>query len=1203
MGQKTPALAPFGEGLEEGVTQITQNIVDKYTGAKPDIKITEGAADAFWIGLGMGAGMGGGLYATKKIVNGKVVERPHEELAKIQQNVDENKAKKEADAKVQQFVGQLTHDDGNVHSAELPGGEKVYITGGDITKPQSIDNSYTILRIDPKTGELKKEFAKEKIGFITTQQSQDVFDQYQQEAYNRIGVQMEQRKQNDAIATQAQGAFDVLTEAYKSQQPVEYNGRKGVISEANEPGKNITITLTDSAEPTPVIVKPEQYGNIIPIKLEPKEGAGVQAEATQEAPALTVTIGKNETTLPYTETDGRIVLTTQFKNASEANKVLKALADQIQEPQFEIINTPIQNGRVKVNNFSIQEVQQPVSDVQADVQPDVQPADQVPDVGNMIEPSPDMGQIEQQPTESQGATVKPDELSGGITEVKVSDNERMAFAIKVDEDVKIDDKTEIAYFNTIGTTKESSKGVAGVINILKTDESFVKNAYEVGMTYVFKSQRGKGLGRKAIIDIGEKLNKNGYKLLSDDSRSDDAEKMWKWMESQGKAIKIPSKIQIEYGDAEIEGMTERARYVYQYVPTKQQPVENIGQLPTVAENAQVEPGVTESVTESITEPVTENVTEPLAISTEKGGLSQKESIEQTQPSPSPVAAVTDQPNEVLTGVEAEPLDITYVDENGNEIEKPNEIVTNKSVSQPTQPGTDQKPTDKFPGDILNGTKSDKVAKTVTDDDGTVWTAKKVKGGFDIFRNGEKQNTGAKRFSDIDETINTLREGTKAEDSFEGILNWKSVGEKYPIQRTEDFKDHIVDVSREFNNLKKVTGYTITISKRNNDGTFTIKKQLRGYKTQAEAKRDAQPKFIEYTKSIQVEPKQTQNGKEKETLPGEVKEVQPAPVEEKTETSSFDKIISASSRFKPKERIVFEKPLIGKSGAKLVSYEWQYTYDLKDAGDEGTVEKRVSDWTKAETSADTGRDIVHQFTVEMPNGETKTVSSESVLVLLGYSEREGLKGFPSLVNAVKSLAKQQMQLAVLEAQKKQYDDAYEYYTKADKPEIVAKNDSFLGKKRAEKGEVSGYNRFYMGDSFVDQPNKWNGLGMDYTEITIPSKETISNLTDTWIKDQIKKTGILNPSYKITELKNRIERQQRRVNDIISKEVSAEENKSTELITEPTWITGVDLKKKITEELVTKSGKSKKVTKSVGKAQSELKKKYSAAESLIDCLHGN
>lgn len=51
---KNPWLAPLGEGFEEVGTQLSQNFVDKYSGYKPNIKLTDGVGDAMLAGIGMG---------------------------------------------------------------------------------------------------------------------------------------------------------------------------------------------------------------------------------------------------------------------------------------------------------------------------------------------------------------------------------------------------------------------------------------------------------------------------------------------------------------------------------------------------------------------------------------------------------------------------------------------------------------------------------------------------------------------------------------------------------------------------------------------------------------------------------------------------------------------------------------------------------------------------------------------------------------------------------------------------------------------------------------------------------------------------------------------------------------------------------------------------------------------------------------------
>lgn len=64
-----PKLAPFGEAYEEIATQLSQNIVDKFSGRTPDKDMMEGVWDAGLAGLAMGGVFTGPtLLATKKAV-------------------------------------------------------------------------------------------------------------------------------------------------------------------------------------------------------------------------------------------------------------------------------------------------------------------------------------------------------------------------------------------------------------------------------------------------------------------------------------------------------------------------------------------------------------------------------------------------------------------------------------------------------------------------------------------------------------------------------------------------------------------------------------------------------------------------------------------------------------------------------------------------------------------------------------------------------------------------------------------------------------------------------------------------------------------------------------------------------------------------------------------------------------------------------
>lgn len=232
-------------------------------------------------------------------------------------------------------------------------------------------------------------------------------------------------------------------------------------------------------------------------------------------------------------------------------------------------------------------------------------------------------------------------------------------------------------------------------------------------------------------------------------------------------------------------------------------------------------------------------------------------------------------------------------------------------------------------------------------------------------------------------------------------------------------------------------------------------------------------------------------------------------------TDFGKVVSASSRFRPMETIVFDPPLVGLNGAKLISYTWSFQWDTSFSKLEGeAISKRVSDWTQADISAETGRDIVHKYTIQMPNGDLKVVSSDSVPILLGYTDRAQKSSFPNLSNAAKTLAKQKLQLSIIEAKAKEKADAI--------AEIVAKG---IPEVRVEEGGFRGY-KFIIGDSVClgDDPN---------------DKERLECPKDGYIKNRLKEMGIdIYKDYNTYDLKNRIERQERKIKDILNGKTTAE-----------------------------------------------------------------
>jgi hypothetical protein len=127
----------------------------------------------------------------------------------------------------------------------------------------------------------------------------------------------------------------------------------------------------------------------------------------------------------------------------------------------------------------------------------------------------------------------------------------------------------------------------------------------------------------------------------------------------------------------------------------------------------------------------------------------------------------------------------------------------------------------------------------------------------------------------------------------------------------------------------------------------------------------------------------------------------------------------ATRSKPKTRIAFDG-ITGPTGAKLTGYEWAWKpYAYVDRLGEDR-EGRESDWDNAETNVETGRDIVHKFTVAQAGNE-QTVSLETALQLLGFAEAGSLS-VKGVANTAKRVAKIKMAIAELEPVADAYDKA-------------------------------------------------------------------------------------------------------------------------------------------------------------------------------------
>ena len=148
-------------------------------------------------------------------------------------------------------------------------------------------------------------------------------------------------------------------------------------------------------------------------------------------------------------------------------------------------------------------------------------------------------------------------------------------------------------------------------------------------------------------------------------------------------------------------------------------------------------------------------------------------------------------------------------------------------------------------------------------------------------------------------------------------------------------------------------------------------------------------------------------------------------------------VNSPGRFKPKTLVEFKRPITGPSGAKLAAYEWKYRVeDMVDKrGEDAAV--RVSNWEESQTNDATGREVVHQFYVETPDGKSQLVSLESALKILGYTPQssQGSSRVKSLASVVKTRARNQMDADRVQAEIDKITAALAEVRALELPEVV------------------------------------------------------------------------------------------------------------------------------------------------------------------------
>lgn len=126
-------------------------------------------------------------------------------------------------------------------------------------------------------------------------------------------------------------------------------------------------------------------------------------------------------------------------------------------------------------------------------------------------------------------------------------------------------------------------------------------------------------------------------------------------------------------------------------------------------------------------------------------------------------------------------------------------------------------------------------------------------------------------------------------------------------------------------------------------------------------------------------------REQEAMKAEIKrrndvegEQKPDSVEDENLTPAQKRALKNTATLEPKHRL--QKPIKGKTGSSIIGYQWV----SKIEEDERGRDKRVSDWGDSQTSETTGRNIVHLFWVEHPDGSQQLLGSGAAQKALGMN---------------------------------------------------------------------------------------------------------------------------------------------------------------------------------------------------------------------------
>lgn len=262
-----PMLAPLGEGFEEMGTQIAQNYVDKVSGYRPDIDVTDGVLDAGLIGVASG------LSHTPFIGVPKIMNK----WSRNQQLTDDTQQTPNIDpveavrTDIRSTVQTRSHDSGNIVMSYLEGVGPVFIRSGQYENGKFNDPDGMIIYYDRNgnPGAAGQEFFSGDVQEFTP-------EQFEEMEVGRFQTELERRKIAQEQAVEIGGQYFVPT------------------GQMDDEGNHIIVPLDQNMNPVEAqatTMAPEQFEKVFQAKQVQKQAV---EEGKPKPEVKKTTWGKNE---------------------------------------------------------------------------------------------------------------------------------------------------------------------------------------------------------------------------------------------------------------------------------------------------------------------------------------------------------------------------------------------------------------------------------------------------------------------------------------------------------------------------------------------------------------------------------------------------------------------------------------------------------------------------------------------------------------------------------------------------------------------------------------------------------------------------------------------------------------------------------------------------------------------------------------------